>query len=392
MHFHRDVLAICDCFGRHVLRARARRRLLRHAAARLHLRARRPVAVPAARRRRDGAARTARRRTTCSPAIAKYGATVCFTAPTAYRAHAGQARRARHLSSLRKCVSAGETLPHADLRSLARGDRHRDHRRHRLDRDAAHLHRSPPTTTSGPAPPASRCPGYEARVLDDGRATRCRPARSAGSRCAARPAAAISPTSASATYVAERLEPHRRRLPHGRRRLLLVPGAHRRHDHLGRLQHRRARGRDGAARASGGRRMRRRRRARRRARTDRQGVRRAAAGPCRRRGADQELQDFVKANDRAVQVSPRHRVRRRAAAHRDRQAAALRAAPDAGEAASQQAVPREGASSRTKETTCPTARPEDRMPFMRAPAAGWPRPQGYANGVVAEGGWCSSPA
>ena len=36
-----------------------------------------------------------------------------------------------------------------------------------------------------------------------------------------------------------------------RRRLLLVPGAQRRHDHLRRLQHRRARGRGGAARAPG---------------------------------------------------------------------------------------------------------------------------------------------
>ena len=36
---------------------------------------------------------------------------------------------------------------------------------------------------------------------------------------------------------ARRLEPHRRRVLDGRRRLLLVPGAHRRHDHLLGLQH-----------------------------------------------------------------------------------------------------------------------------------------------------------
>ncbi len=42
------------------------------------------------------------------PAIEKYRATICFTAPTAYRAML--AKLAEHdISSLRKCVSAGET-------------------------------------------------------------------------------------------------------------------------------------------------------------------------------------------------------------------------------------------------------------------------------------------
>jgi benzoate-CoA ligase len=46
------------------------------------------------------------------PAIEKFGATVCVTAPTSYRAMAAQA--AMHdLRSLRKCVSAGEALPAA---------------------------------------------------------------------------------------------------------------------------------------------------------------------------------------------------------------------------------------------------------------------------------------
>ena len=46
------------------------------------------------------------------PAIAQYGATVCFTAPTSYRAMAAQVQ-AHDLRSLRKCVSAGEALPAA---------------------------------------------------------------------------------------------------------------------------------------------------------------------------------------------------------------------------------------------------------------------------------------
>ena len=57
MHFHRDVIAACDCWPRHVLRARAGRRLHRHAAARVHVRPGRPAAVSAAHRRGDAAAR-----------------------------------------------------------------------------------------------------------------------------------------------------------------------------------------------------------------------------------------------------------------------------------------------------------------------------------------------
>ncbi|HWT05544.1 MAG TPA: benzoate-CoA ligase family protein [Xanthomonadales bacterium] len=43
-------------------------------------------------------------------AIAQFGATVCFTAPTSYRAMAPLADRAK-IRTLRACVSAGETLP-----------------------------------------------------------------------------------------------------------------------------------------------------------------------------------------------------------------------------------------------------------------------------------------
>jgi 2-aminobenzoate-CoA ligase len=46
------------------------------------------------------------------PAIAEHHASVCFTSPTAYRAMAAAAPQ-HDLSSLRKCVSAGEALPAA---------------------------------------------------------------------------------------------------------------------------------------------------------------------------------------------------------------------------------------------------------------------------------------
>ena len=43
--------------------------------------------------------------------IEKYKATVCFTAPTAYRAMMRAMDAGADLSSLRAAVSAGETLP-----------------------------------------------------------------------------------------------------------------------------------------------------------------------------------------------------------------------------------------------------------------------------------------
>src|SRR3712207_664002 len=44
------------------------------------------------------------------PAIARHRATVCFTAPTAYRAMLAKLKE-HDVSCLRKCVSAGEPLP-----------------------------------------------------------------------------------------------------------------------------------------------------------------------------------------------------------------------------------------------------------------------------------------
>ena len=82
-----------------------------------------------------------------------------------------------------------------------------------------------------------------------------------------------------AAYVQQRLEPDRRHVLARRRRLLLVPGAQRRHDHQLGLQHRGAGGRGGAAQAPAGRGVRGGRHPRRGARPPREGVRRE-----RRRG------------------------------------------------------------------------------------------------------------
>ena len=130
-----------------------------------------------------------------------------------------------------------------------------------------------------------------------------------------------------------------------------------------------------AARASRGRRVRRGRRARRGARADRQGVRRAAArASTRPTPLRKELQDFVKQRDRAVQVPARDRVRRRAAAHRDRQAAALPAAPDGAERAAARTPERMRSCSRpagrVRAATPTASRAEGRLVFV-AGQIGW---------------------
>ena len=111
MHFHRDLLATCDSYGRHVLRASPDDRFIGSP----------PLAFTfglgglALFPMHVGAATVLLERATPDellPAIAKHRASVCFTAPTAYRAML--AKLGEHdVSSLRKCVSAGEALPKA---------------------------------------------------------------------------------------------------------------------------------------------------------------------------------------------------------------------------------------------------------------------------------------
>ena len=283
MHFHRDMLATCDSYAKHVLRAAARRPLHRLAAARLHLRARRARAVPAPHRRghdpaREGAARRCccrRSRSTAPPSASPR------RPPTArcWR------KLAEHdISSLRKCVSAGETLPKAtfDAWQKATGIKILDGigATEMLHIFIGSPEREVRAGATGKAGAGLRGAG-DRRRRPRRAARHGRPPR--GARADRLP---LSRRRAPDEIRAGRLERHRRHLRDGCRRLLLVPGALRRHDHLGRLQHRRAGGGSRAAAASGGRRMRRGRRARRGARADRQGLCGAARGPHRRRRDD----------------------------------------------------------------------------------------------------------
>ena len=109
MHFHRDMLAPCDSYGKYVLQASPDDRFIGSAPLAFTFGLGGHVLFPF----RIGATTIQLEKLTPDellPAIEKYKATVVFTAPTAYRAvtpHVGT----HDISSLRICVSAGETLP-----------------------------------------------------------------------------------------------------------------------------------------------------------------------------------------------------------------------------------------------------------------------------------------
>jgi len=116
MHFHQDVMAICACWPAHVLRANADDVFIGSPPLGFTFGLGGLLLFPLA----IGASTVLLEKATppvLLEAIAHYGATVLFTAPTSYRAIAEQAREHR-LSvalggTLRKCVSAGEALPAA---------------------------------------------------------------------------------------------------------------------------------------------------------------------------------------------------------------------------------------------------------------------------------------
>ena len=165
MHFHRDMLATCDSYGRHVLRAEATDRFMGSPPLAFTFGLGGLVLFPL----RVGAATILLERAgpdDLLAAAAKFGATVCFTAPTAYRAML--AKLAEHdVSSLRKCVSAGETLPQAtfDAWHAATGIKI-------LDGIGAtemlHIFIGSPEHEIRPGATGRPVPGYEARVVDAG--------------------------------------------------------------------------------------------------------------------------------------------------------------------------------------------------------------------------------
>ncbi|MFJ4682684.1 AMP-binding protein [Streptomyces sp. NPDC088789] len=117
MHFHRDVLAIADTFSRQVLRPRADDVFAGSPPLGFTFGLGGLVVFPM----RAGASALLLEQAgprQLLPAIAEHRVSVLFTAPTAYRAMLGELGRAgdrggHDVSSLRRCVSAGENLPAA---------------------------------------------------------------------------------------------------------------------------------------------------------------------------------------------------------------------------------------------------------------------------------------
>ncbi|HEY1397347.1 benzoate-CoA ligase family protein [Roseateles sp.] len=164
MHFHRDVIAICRCWPVHCLRARADDVFIgspplafTFGLGGLLLF---PLSVGATAVLLEKASPDA-----LLPAIAKHRATVCFTAPTSYRAMAAQAA-SHDLSSLRKCVSAGEALP-AATRQLWMDTTGLEMIDGIGATEMLHIFVSHTEETARPGATGKPVPGYRARVVDD---------------------------------------------------------------------------------------------------------------------------------------------------------------------------------------------------------------------------------
>src|SRR5437762_2369634 len=164
MHFHRDVLAACDCWPRSTPRARADDLFsgspplaftfglgglllfpLRIGAATLLLEKAPPDALLAA--------------------IAQHRVGVLFTAPTSYRAMAAQVGH-YDLASLHKCVAAGEALP-AATRKLWKDATGIDIIDGIVTTELLHYFISHDEAHAKPGATGKPVPGYHACIMDD---------------------------------------------------------------------------------------------------------------------------------------------------------------------------------------------------------------------------------
>jgi 2-aminobenzoate-CoA ligase len=164
MHFHRDMLAICDTFGKYVLRANRDDRFVGSPPIAFTFGLGGLVLFPL----RVGAAAILLEKASPDdllPAIGKLRATICFTAPTAFRNMLGKVA-GHDLSSLRKCVSAGETLPAATFEAwlAATGIRIIDGLG---STEMLHIFIGSREEDVRPGATGKPVPGYEARVVDE---------------------------------------------------------------------------------------------------------------------------------------------------------------------------------------------------------------------------------
>ena len=167
LHFHRDVMASSHCWPPHVLRATRDDIFIGSPPLAFTFGLGGLLAFPLA----IGASSALIEKASPDallPAIAQFKASVCFTAPTSYRAMAAQA--AQHdLTSLRKCVSAGEALP-APTRELWKGATGIEIIDGIGSTELFHIFISADEAHARPGATGFVVPGYRAVVLgDDGR-------------------------------------------------------------------------------------------------------------------------------------------------------------------------------------------------------------------------------
>jgi len=164
MHFHRDVLAICDTFPPASFGTRPDDLFTGTPPLAFTFGLGGLLLFPL----RAGAATLLIERpspTALLGAIARFGATITFTAPTSYRAMAALAPQ-HSLRSLRACVSAGETLPVA-TRSLWREASGLDIIDGLGSTEMLHVFISAAGDDVRPGATGKAVPGYVARIIDD---------------------------------------------------------------------------------------------------------------------------------------------------------------------------------------------------------------------------------
>jgi 2-aminobenzoate-CoA ligase len=164
MHFHRDILAACDCFPRHVLRPEPDDIFCGSPPLAFTYGLGGLLIFPL----RCGASTLLLEQ--ASPphllqGIQDFGATVCFTAPTAYRAML-PLLPGHDIGSLRKCVSAGETLPLSTFEAWQRATGLAI-----IDgigsTEMLHMFISSAGEEIRPGATGRVVPGYEAKLIDD---------------------------------------------------------------------------------------------------------------------------------------------------------------------------------------------------------------------------------
>jgi len=164
MHFHRDVMAACDCWPRAILRATADDVFTGSPPLAFTFGLGGLLLFPM----RIGASTLLVERPAPDAlldAVSTHRATVLFTAPTSYRAMAPKVA-GRDLSSLRKCVSAGEALPAAtrQLWKEATGIEIIDGIG---STEMLHIFISHDEANARPGSTGKPVPGYRACVMDD---------------------------------------------------------------------------------------------------------------------------------------------------------------------------------------------------------------------------------